>query len=95
MTVRIATNFWAKPIPLRQFDWSAWYDGDEPNDNGGMRIGYGETRDAAVSDLLTNHPARCVDCGGRGGRWPGIECATCEGTGVRMHNDPLDPVELV
>jgi len=49
MTVRIATTFWAKPIPIRQFDWSAWYDGDEPNDDGQMKMGYGRTKDEAVA----------------------------------------------
>lgn len=92
---KIATSYWAKPIPPRQFDWSAWYDGDEPNDAGGMRIGYGRTQDDAVRDLIDNHPPRCVDCGGKGGILPGIECATCEGSGERMADDPLDLIELV
>jgi hypothetical protein len=92
---KIATEFWMKPIPPRQFDWSAWYDGDEPNDAGCMRIGYGRTREEAAHDLLTNHPAPCVDCRGKGSAIPGIECATCEGTGERCAFDPLDPIEFV
>lgn len=50
--IRIQTNFWMKPIPPRQFDWSAWRDGDEPNDDGQMTIGYGATEQDAINDLL-------------------------------------------
>jgi hypothetical protein len=50
-TRKIVTDFWAKPIPLRQFDWSAYRDGDEPNDDGQMTIGYGRTEADAISDL--------------------------------------------
>lgn len=50
MAIRIDTEYWAKPIPLRQFDWSAvdgtTYDGE------GCPIGYGCTEDEAVADLL-------------------------------------------
>lgn len=49
---KIITNFWSKPIPPRQFDWEAYFDGDEPDDNGNMKCGYGLTEDAAVADLL-------------------------------------------
>lgn len=48
MTIR--TSYWPKPIPLRQFDWEATdydtYDGE------GCPVGYGETEDAAIADLL-------------------------------------------
>lgn len=54
---RIITNYWAKPIPLRQFDWSATYDNDEPNDAGSMRTGYGRTEQDAVLDLIDQHPS--------------------------------------
>jgi hypothetical protein len=47
----IVTNYWAKPIPDRQFDWSAHYDGDEPNDAGQMMAGYGQTKEEAIIDL--------------------------------------------
>ncbi len=92
---KIATSYWAKPIPLRQFDWCAWYDDDEPNDSGGMRQGEGRTQQEAIADLLTNHPPACVDCNGKGALFPGIECATCEGSGERMFCDPLDPLEIL
>lgn len=95
MMPTIRTSYWAKPIPLRQFDWQAWYDGDEPNDNGSMRTGEGRTEQDAVNDLLTNYPPRCVDCQGTGGIFPGIECATCEGSGERMPQDALDPITVL
>lgn len=49
---KIVTNFWAKPIPPRQFDWEAYFDGDEPDDDGRMKAGYGATEGDAVADLL-------------------------------------------
>jgi hypothetical protein len=48
---KIVTNYWAKPIPDRQFDWSAHYDGDEPNDAGQMMVGFGKTKEEALIDL--------------------------------------------
>lgn len=48
---KICTSYWAKPIPQRQFDWSAWRDGDEPNDDGQMTVGYGRTEQEAIDDL--------------------------------------------
>ncbi len=44
---KIVTDYWAKPIPLRQFDWEAVTD----NYEGGDPIGYGATEEAAISDL--------------------------------------------
>lgn len=57
----IDTNYWAKPIPIRQFDWSAHYDNEEPNDDGQMDVGYGRTEADAVVDLIENYP-RGVQC---------------------------------
>jgi hypothetical protein len=43
---RIITNYWAKPIPDRQFDWSATEDG------GNERMcGWGRTEQDAIEDL--------------------------------------------
>jgi hypothetical protein len=45
---KIVTNYWAKPIPDRQFDWSAvteHYDLGHP-------IGYGRTEAEAINDLI-------------------------------------------
>lgn len=50
---KIVTEYWAKPIPLRQFDWSAVtdnYDGAEDSGNRGQ-IGFGRTEAEAVADL--------------------------------------------
>ena len=47
----ILTSFDNPPIPTRALDWSAWYDGDEPNDNGQMRVGTGPTKQDAINDL--------------------------------------------
>ena len=44
----IHTEYWAKPVPLRQFDWSAVRDGYD----GGDPIGYGATEAEAIADLI-------------------------------------------
>jgi hypothetical protein len=46
--MKIITNYAYPPIPIRQFDWSAITD----NYEAGSPIGYGETKDQAVADLL-------------------------------------------
>lgn len=46
------------PIPLRQFDWCAYFDNDEPDDDGHMLVGYGKTEAEALVDLLDNFDAR-------------------------------------
>jgi hypothetical protein len=46
-SVKIVTNFDPKPIPLRQFDWSAVDDNYEP----GCPIGYGASERDALDDL--------------------------------------------
>ncbi len=56
MCASVRTSYWAKPIPFRQFDWQATYDGDEPNDKGQMAVGYGYTETEAIADLLENYP---------------------------------------
>jgi hypothetical protein len=43
---KIVTNYWAKPIPDRRFDWSAWRDGGNEN-----MVGYGQTKEEAIIDL--------------------------------------------
>lgn len=47
--MNIKTSFWAKPIPYRQFDWSAI---DDDTYDAGCPIGYGKTEADAVYDLL-------------------------------------------
>jgi len=44
---KLRTDYWPKPIPMRQFDWSATEDGYEP----GRPIGYGRTEQEAIDDL--------------------------------------------
>jgi hypothetical protein len=44
---KIITNHVFPPIPMRQFDWSAVFDGYEP----GELIGYGRTKQDAIDDL--------------------------------------------
>lgn len=56
---KIKTDFWLKPIPIRTSDWLAFYDGNEPNDNGHMAFGEGETETQAIADLITNYPREC------------------------------------
>lgn len=66
---RIVTNYWAKPIPLREFDWSATFDDYEGPDSdgiGGGLIGFGTTEAAAILDLLDQNDdtyERVVGCG--------------------------------
>lgn len=49
---KIVTDFWRKPGPTDKFDWCAYFDNDEPNDNGSMMQGFGPTEAEAVADLL-------------------------------------------
>jgi hypothetical protein len=48
--MKIKTDYWAKPIPMRQFDWCA-YD-DDTYDGEGCLLGYGVTEVEAIQDLL-------------------------------------------
>lgn len=51
---KIITNYWRKPGPTKrnEFDWEAYFDNDEPNDNGSMMVGYGATESEAIADLM-------------------------------------------
>jgi hypothetical protein len=57
---RIRTDFIYPPIPVRQFDWQAIYDDDEPDDDGHMAHGNGATETEAIADLIENHPRGVV-----------------------------------
>lgn len=50
MTAKIVTNHVYPPIPIRHFDWCAYRDGQEEFGN----YGYGQTKEAAIADLLVN-----------------------------------------
>ena len=52
---KIVTTYVYPPIPIREFDWQAHFDGDEPNDNGSMLAGHGRTEQEAISDLIEQH----------------------------------------
>jgi len=45
----LSTSYWAKPIPDRRYDWSAW---DDDTYEGVGRMGWGRTEQEAVEDLL-------------------------------------------
>lgn len=52
----IRTDYWPKPVPSNQYDWSAtdWdsYDG-APDSGNRNQIGYGATEAEAIADLLS------------------------------------------
>jgi hypothetical protein len=48
---KIVTRNICPPIPLRQFDWRAFLEGEEETG----RHGYGPTEAEAISDLVNNH----------------------------------------
>lgn len=51
MTRKIITTFLDVPGPLKEC-WQAHFEGDEPNDDGHMTVGYGTTPQEAEADLL-------------------------------------------
>ena len=48
--MKISTDFWMKPIPLREFDWCAV--DDDTYDGEGCPIGFGRTEEDAIADLM-------------------------------------------
>jgi hypothetical protein len=67
---RIITNYWAKPIPDRRFDWSAMEDGGNE-----MMCGWGRTEAEAVKDLRRLHgPTFCTAQVVRGGPTADMDC---------------------
>jgi len=89
-TAKVNTEYWAKPIPLRQFDWIASYDDDEPDDDGNMARGYGRTEQEAIVDLLCSHPRDesepCGHCGAVTAEDVALKCP-----GARAHLEPGQP----
>lgn len=47
----IKTDHVYPPIPIREFDWCAWYDGEEELGH----YGYGRTEAEAIADLEENY----------------------------------------
>jgi hypothetical protein len=53
--VKIKTDYWMKPIPTRNFDWSAiddnTYDG-APDSSNRNQVGHGATEQEAIANLM-------------------------------------------
>lgn len=83
---RIITENLYPPIPIRVMDWVAYYEDEEPDDDGAMACGRGETEQAAIDELVDLHPregeGECPDCA-RSGAFIRAHCASCEGTGIQ------------
>ena len=47
--MKVKAEYYAPPIPVRQFDWCAW-DDDRGQDS--SPLGFGRTKHAAITDLL-------------------------------------------
>ena len=47
--MKIRTDYWAKPIPIRNCDWTAV---DDETYEPGCPIGYGATEEEAIADLM-------------------------------------------
>jgi hypothetical protein len=56
---KINTDFVYPPIPIRAFDYCAYFDGDEPDDDGRMLCGHGRTPEAAMIDLVEQFEWMC------------------------------------
>jgi len=61
--MKIVTNYWPKPMPDRQFDWSAMEDGGDER-----MCGYGRTEAEAVADLRRLQEERAEWLESRDGR---------------------------
>ena len=71
--LKVMTAHVFPPIPIRMFDWAAWFDGCEEGPTG-----TGRTEDDAVADLLsTQGLTRDLKC-----RYCGNLAATVLGCGV-------------
>jgi hypothetical protein len=46
--MRIVTSHQYPPIPMKEFDWAAYFEGEEDG-----LVGYGPTEKAALADLLS------------------------------------------
>jgi hypothetical protein len=51
--MKIVTEYRPKPVPVRNMDWIATYEGDDPER---QRTGFGSTETEAVENLKENHP---------------------------------------
>lgn len=62
--MKITTSYWPKPIPMRQFDWSAV--DDDTYDGPGSPIGYGRNEAEAIADLKEQLDDRAAERSARG-----------------------------
>jgi hypothetical protein len=85
---KIITNYWAKTIPDRQFDWSAWRDGDEPRAAPGPDGAWGKLSVKLTAGLTRINPGAL--CGQVAGAWrfekPGLRLP-----GARWFGTPSIP----
>ena len=51
MTPKIITQHIFPPIPIRQFDWVAYFEGQEER----CEYGYGQTEFEAIANLITDY----------------------------------------
>ncbi len=65
MPMKINTHYWAKPIPIRGYDWIATFDDYDGAEDPGNRhmVGYGATEEEAILDLtrLHNEMMECAE----------------------------------
>lgn len=69
----IRVDYVYPPIPIREYDWLATWEGDEPNDNGQMLHGYGRTPLDAIRELLDDtemHEEIKAEYAAKGLKWP-------------------------
>lgn len=57
---KIITTHVFPPIPVRSWDWCAYFDGEEERTNG---HGWGRTEADAIADLKQVHGIECRQCG--------------------------------
>ena len=70
---KIITTDVYPPIPVRNLDWQAHYEGEEDEQ---MDVGHGVTEEDAIRDLMINHPRSgnpCPNCGKP--FWDGDTCS--------------------
>lgn len=65
MTPKIVTECGIYQFSDWRYHCFAYYENDEPDDDGWMPMGHGSTRTEAVMNLIKNHPRPDVFCGER------------------------------
>lgn len=57
---KICTKHVYPPIPIRRFDWCAWFDHMDEETRGN---GWGATEEAAIAELKEIYGIECRQCG--------------------------------